>query len=259
MAKLDHVVVNVLKDMLSAAEAFAAQGFTLTPLGHHSLGSINHLMMTPGPYLELVGVPETGKQRQEVLDSPFGLNGLVLKTDDADETFARLADGGFAPTGPVAFSRPVKIDGREEEARFRTVRLPAHLVPAGRVYFCEHLTPDFVWRQEWLSHPNGLVDIDRFVVASPDPETDARLYAALCEGVAAHSEAGWSVACDGFRIDFVEGPPRFVTFDLVFDGLDEIVRRATALPQAGWQALSATTGTLTLPDFALTIACRSIR
>lgn len=257
MALLDHVVVNTLRDMPAAAETFAALGFTLTPLGHHSLGSINHLMMTPGPYLELVGVPETGLQRQEVLDSPFGLNGLVLKTGDADATFARLAAAGFAPTGPVAFSRPVEIDGRQEEARFRTVRLPPGLVPAGRVYFCEHLTPDYVWREEWLAHPNGFTGIDRFVVASPDPEGAARLYASLCDGRAEGSDAGWAVSLDGFRIDVVEGAPRFVTFDLAFDGLDEIARRAEAHPQAAWQQLSASAGTLTLPAFALTLACRS--
>ena len=95
MAALDHVVINTLKSMDAAADLFAALGFTLTPRGHHSLGSINHLMMTPGAYLELVGVPDTGRQRQEVLDSPFGLNGLVLRTFDADATRDRLAASGF--------------------------------------------------------------------------------------------------------------------------------------------------------------------
>ena len=92
-AALDHVVVNVLRGMDGAAAIFAALGFQLTPLGRHSLGSINHLMMTPGGYLELVGVPPEGKQRQEVLDSPFGLNGLVLKSDDAK----RLTPGSRPP------------------------------------------------------------------------------------------------------------------------------------------------------------------
>ncbi|MFJ5487301.1 VOC family protein, partial [Hansschlegelia beijingensis] len=108
---LDHVVVNALRGMDAAAETFAALGFTLTPLGRHSLGSINHLMVAPGAYLELVAVPETGKQRQEVLDSPFGLSGLVFKTDDADAAYQRLSAAGLSPTEPVAFSRPVEIDG----------------------------------------------------------------------------------------------------------------------------------------------------
>ena len=69
MAALDHIVINTLRNMDAAAECFEALGFTLTPRGYHSLGSINHLMMTPGPYLELIGVPDKGPQRQEILDS----------------------------------------------------------------------------------------------------------------------------------------------------------------------------------------------
>ena len=46
---LDHVVINVLRRMDEAADLFAALGFRLTPRGHHSLGSVNHLMMTAGP------------------------------------------------------------------------------------------------------------------------------------------------------------------------------------------------------------------
>lgn len=38
MATLDHVVVNALREMDKAAEIFAGLGFTLTPLGRHSLG-----------------------------------------------------------------------------------------------------------------------------------------------------------------------------------------------------------------------------
>ncbi|TCT06123.1 VOC family protein [Aquabacter spiritensis] len=260
MPRLDHVVVNTLKDMPAAAAVFAALGFTLTPLGRHSLGSINHLMMTPGPYLELVGVPEAGLQRQEVLDSPFGLNGLVFTTDNADATCDRLRAAGLPATDPVAFSRPVEIDGEVVEARFRTVRLPAALVPAGRVYFCQHLTPDYVWRPEWLTHPNGFRAIDRFQVASRDPASDARLFALLCDAPAETEGSVWRVDGDGFRIEIEEGPaPRFVTFDLVFDSLDEIARRAGRLPGAVWQRLGADAARLALPAFDLTMECRSIR
>ena len=82
--ELDHLVINTLRGMEDAARIFTALGFALTPRGYHSLGSVNHLAVVPGAYLELVGLPETGKQRQEVLDSPLGLSGLVFKTDDPE-------------------------------------------------------------------------------------------------------------------------------------------------------------------------------
>ncbi len=47
-------------------------------------------------------------------------------------------------------------------------RAPA--VAAGRLYFCEHLTRDLVWRDEWRHHANGSVGIARAVIAAQEPE-----------------------------------------------------------------------------------------
>ncbi len=58
---LDHVVVNVLRRMDEAADLFAALGFRLTPRGHHSLGSINHLMMVRGPISNWSACPRPGR------------------------------------------------------------------------------------------------------------------------------------------------------------------------------------------------------
>ena len=187
---LDHVVINVLRRMDEAAELFAALGFRLTPRGHHSLGSINHLMMTAGPYLELVGLPETGPQRQDVLDSPFGLNGLVVASRDADATHARLAAAGLAAGPTVAFTRPVTVDGREDTARFRTVRVPVDRFPAGRLYHCEHLTPDLVWRPEWLDHPNGFSGIHALTIESPASASGAGL--SIVSAWIPENPFGWS-------------------------------------------------------------------
>jgi hypothetical protein len=49
----------------------------------------------------------------------------------------------------------------------------------GRVYFCEHQTPDLVWRPEWQTHPNGACAIARMVVATADPQRTARLFRGL--------------------------------------------------------------------------------
>lgn len=261
-AALDHVVVNALRGMDEAAAIFTALGFQLTPLGRHSLGSINHLMMTSGGYLELVGVPAEGRQRQEVLNSPFGLNGLVLKSDDTDATYARLSDAGLEPAQPVAFSRPVEIDGEIFDARFRTVRVPATRFPAGRVYFCEHLTPELVWRPEWLTHPNGFVRLDRIEVVSAEPRVDAAGYAAAAGVEPGLNGGGATITlADRFVVDVVPGDrPRFATLDLAFDGLDPIAARASATPGAEWTGPGSDgTATLAIPSLDLTLACRSVR
>lgn len=60
LAQLDHVVINVHFAMGLAEPLFEALGFTLTPRGYHSLGSINHLIVFGSDYLELIGLPESG-------------------------------------------------------------------------------------------------------------------------------------------------------------------------------------------------------
>ena len=56
---LDHVVINVRDRIDAGAETFRRLGFTLTPRGYHTLGSMNHLAMFGTEYLELIAAPAT--------------------------------------------------------------------------------------------------------------------------------------------------------------------------------------------------------
>ncbi|SES19834.1 Glyoxalase-like domain-containing protein [Tranquillimonas rosea] len=256
--ELDHVVINTLRDMDAASTLFADLGFHLTPRGHHSLGSINHLMVTPLAYLELVGVPATGRQRQEVLDSPRGLNGLVFRTSDAPETYRHLDDAGLAPLEPMAFSRPVEIDGQSHEARFSTVRLPPTAFPGGRVYFCRHLTPELVWRDDWMSHPNGFEELTDIVIESRDPQATAAQFAAITG--AAVRKLGDERRIDGqsFALRLRPGPvERFAELTLRFSQVDEIARRADQTPGANWRPLGPSEAELEVPSLDLTLICRA--
>lgn len=190
--QFDHFVVNTRVDMDQAEAVFRSLGFTITPRGYHTLGSINHLMMFGTDYLELIGMPEGSEiKRPELVDAPLGLNGLVFKTDDVDETFAELEALGMAGDPPKAFSRPVDIEGGKKDASFRTVAARTGVFPAGRVYFCEHGTPDLVWRSEWQRHANGATGVAEFVVVSEDFEQESENYAKLI-GATAKRENGSS-------------------------------------------------------------------
>ena len=173
---IDHVVIDVRDHIDDAMRCFSSLGFQLTPRGHHTLGSVNHLAMFATDYLELLGFGDQGAARVEIARFPTGLNGLVFKTTDAGLVYRQAATAGL-PVLPVqAFSRPVVLDGTTRDARFRTIRLDPDKIAVGRVYFCEHLTPDLVWRPEWQSHPNGASAIARVVVATPDPRRTANLF-----------------------------------------------------------------------------------
>ncbi len=174
---LDHVVVNVRDRIDQAADTYRRLGFTLTPRGYHTLGSMNHLAMFGTDYLELIAAKPGDDSRPEIMSAPIGLNGLVFGTEDAATTYAALRRNEMPIDPPQQFSRPVEIGGEARDAIFRTTRLPVSVSPAGRLYFCQHLTRDLVWRDEWRRHANGAVGIARAVIASDEPEILGGLFA----------------------------------------------------------------------------------
>lgn len=196
---LDHLVINVVFDLDRAAALMSQLGFTVTARGYHSMGSINHLMVFEGPYLELIGLPQrVDVRRRDLLESPRGLNGLVFKADDIDTSVGILRGGGLAMLEPESFSRPVAIDGIEHLARFRTVRTAPDLFEAGRVYYCQHCTPELVWRHPLMSHGNGCSGLSELIVVTASPQIDLERYARAAQGVVRNRGSEiWSIDLDG--------------------------------------------------------------
>ena len=166
---IDHVVINALDRLDAVAARYQRLGFTITPRGHHTLGSSNNLMILGTDYIELLGVEPGVGNRTDVLEWPPGLNGLVFKTFDSDGVFAALQAEGLPVLPPQAFSRPVDMPGGPRDAAFRTVRLERDAAPAGRLFFCHHLTPELVWQDSMRRHANGALGIARVVIAAADP------------------------------------------------------------------------------------------
>ena len=72
----------------------------------------------------------------------------------------------------------------------------------GRVYFCEHQTPDLVWRPEWQTHPNGDCAIARVVVATADPQRTARLFRGLFgDEIVADRDGAQIIAAEAAQVE----------------------------------------------------------
>jgi hypothetical protein len=84
----------------------------------------------------------------------------------------------------------VALPGDTRDAVFRTVRLPHESFPAGRLYFCHHLTRDLVWRDEWRTHPNGAIGVARAVIAARDPAQPAELLRRMFGAASVHAVDG---------------------------------------------------------------------
>jgi Glyoxalase-like domain len=191
----DHAVINVRDALDEAVTIFTRLGFRVTPRGFHTLGSINHLIVFGTTYIELIGFPTASASvRAELSAAKTGLNGLVFRTQNAQVSGAQARARG-APVGDAQqFSRPVDLrdeadaatsghlnhdSKRWPDAVFRTARAEPGFGPGGRLYFCEHLTPELVWREPWRAHPNAALELSRVRIESNDLPKTARQFSEL--------------------------------------------------------------------------------
>lgn len=187
---IDHVVIAV-HDLDLAAETFRRLGFTLTPRGFHDFGSQNHCIMFADDYIEIVAVPKPHPFNQYYMDflaRGEGLAATALRSDDAAAAAAEFAQAGLANGGPQHLSRPVTVDGRAQDARFALVGLPLDATPGHRMFVCQHLTRELVWRDEWQSHANGARRLAAVAMVDEAPAATAvpyqRIFSTAAKAVA---------------------------------------------------------------------------
>ena len=148
-----------VRDLDAAAATFTELGFTLTPRGHHSIGSQNHCIMLGSTYIELLVAPVAHPWLDYYRAFGEGLAAMALSTSDADATYEALKPNGARP--PMDLSRPV--DGGV--ARFRLVQIQN----SPQVFFVQHLTRELVWRREWQRHPNGARELAHVSLSAKKP------------------------------------------------------------------------------------------
>jgi len=216
---IDHVMI-VVPDIDGAGRAFARLGFDVQPRGLHShLGTANHLMILEKDYIELLGIvtPMPVNERYRQIAAEGGaLANVALASESADQAQAAWTEAGLRPEPVLAFDRAVDINGQEERAAFRVVRLPHEARPGIGIFVCQHLTPQFVYRPEWANHPNGALALSAVTVLAADPQ----LYAAAAARV--FGAASVRVNPDGMRVETGAAPIRYVSkagFARLFPGM----------------------------------------
>ena len=178
---IDHAVIAV-RDLDGAQDTFRRMGFTLTPRGHHTLGSVNHCIMFGTDYVELLMVPQRQPGREYYFDFARigdGLAAIALKTDNARGAFGELSAAAFAPSDPVDFSRPVQLPAGTATASFRITQLSPEQTPGGQVFLCQHFTRDAVWRPEYRMHANTATGLAAIAIVSTDVAATAAAYERL--------------------------------------------------------------------------------
>jgi hypothetical protein len=175
---LDHLA-HFVPDLAAAAEVWETLGFAVTPVSVHQVagkpaGTSNRCVMLEEGYLELLA------PNKEIADTPnaqrvrdrmkrfAGVHLACFGTPDAAAERARLAAHGFEPEPVVNLERKIETG---DSVRFSVVYVPPGKMPEGRVQYCEHLTPQHVWREGFVN-PLRLRGV--YVVADDPEEVAAR-------------------------------------------------------------------------------------
>jgi catechol 2,3-dioxygenase-like lactoylglutathione lyase family enzyme len=204
---IDHAVV-VVRDLDAARATFARMGFTVSPRGFHTVGSQNHCVMFGHDYVELLASPEENPHPSRQHYTEFarqgeGLAALALQSRNAKGAYTELLWAGFGPSDPLELARPVALPGGEREARFRITQVAPGAMPGGRVFVCEHLTRDLVWRSEYLRHANGATGLAAVAILCDDAAAAAKPYERLFDTKAKEIAEGLLVETGGAPVAFV--------------------------------------------------------
>src|SRR6266446_6379228 len=146
------------------------------PPGELFLDHVSHFVRdldAAAELLEQLGFKVAPVSIQEVAGSRVGANRCVMLEQGYIEilTPTLQPDPGFEPQPIVDLQRG--LDSRT--VRFKVVLSGPGKMPEGRIQYVQHLTPQHIWREEYLGHANGVTQLRAlFVVADDPPQAAAR-------------------------------------------------------------------------------------
>ena len=172
---LDHLA-HFVPDLDAAARLLEKLGLAATPESAHRVkgrpaGTSNRCVMLEQGYLEILcpKLDTAHAQRVRKLMARYdGVHLACFGTPDAAFEHQRLAAHGFEPEPLVDLGRSLDSG---EQLRFRVVYVAPGKMPEGRVQYCEHLTPEHLWKPQYV---NRLSLEEVFIVAENPAETAAR-------------------------------------------------------------------------------------
>ena len=196
---LDHIGAMV-RDLDAGAERWRRLGFRLAPrsaqMGYDKAtdtttvwATANHVAMFRRGYLELIGIvdPDRPNPWARFYERYEGIHIVALRCADADVAYADIAKRTDALNPPVDRRRQAPFGEGTREMRFRNVFSRDERFPEGRFIVCEHQTPEVLWQEALMDHPNGAVAL-REVVFCTDDVAPTRDRLALITGTQASGE-----------------------------------------------------------------------
>jgi len=212
---LDHLA-HFVPHMENAAPALEKLGFTLTPFSAQShrlepggpllpAGTGNRCVMFKRGYIECLtptGDTPVAHQLRTAIQRYTGVHLIAFGTSAPDLDHARLAREGFTPLEAVALQRQLNTPHGEDTARFTVVRVPPGSMAEGRIQYCQHHTPEFVWQPQWLQHANRATALTAVILCMENPGAAAARYARFTGLRAVGEGDSWHIHTERGRLLF---------------------------------------------------------
>lgn len=199
---LDHIGI-MGAELAPMARQYERLGFRLAPRSQHHgarmpggpvtrWGTGNHCIMLRQGYIELLAVVEPGlfdNRVPEFVARYAGAHIIAFGCAEAEAEAARLRPLGLAQ-GVARLERPLGPEAGDATLLFDLVRLDAAALPEGRMLVIRHRTPELLWQDALLEHPNGAVSLESIAIVVDEPAARAASYAAALGAEGAAEEEG---------------------------------------------------------------------
>lgn len=207
---VDHIA-HWVADMPGAAQAMERLGFVMTPYTEHTnsvapgepilpAGSANHCIMMREGYLEILTPTADTAISQELragIGRYTGVHLIAFNCDDAEAQRDRLIAEGFDQRPVVALRRETDTeDGSQGTLEFTVIRPVPGVMAEGRIQFLSHHTPDLLWQERWMNHPNTAQRLRDVFLCVEDPEEARVRFERYLGRPATAIEGGFTIPCD---------------------------------------------------------------
>jgi len=186
---LDHFVLCV-RDLDAAAEFYRRLGFIVGAKNRHPWGTENHIVQTPGTFLEILGLaPDAviadaapgeksfGAFARDYIAAREGFAMLVLEGRDAAADKAAFAKGGIGHYPVFPFAREGKRpDGTPVKVAFDLAFAEDRHAPDIFFFTCTQKYPENFWNVAMQRHANGAIGFPGIIMAAENPAAHAEFF-----------------------------------------------------------------------------------
>lgn len=177
---LDHVDLRV-SNIMDVWTDWNKLGFQIAPPSVNRTEGVASCAVAfqDGTYIAISGPIAKGEVFRHTVDA--GVNAALLRVNNRDEAVTQAIAAGLTIKESFEFSRAIEVNGTDEQITFKlaSILCPDEESDIQEIMLIEHVTPQWIWRDDMMAHANDAQGLQEVVVPCSHPESLQPLYARL--------------------------------------------------------------------------------